>query len=191
MLDKPPPLIVISRTETDIREVELVPIPLITSVVEVVNISVAYGSPLSTIISDINSAICQLNAYAQYFYDGINATPPDWNTLTLINGFSNVGAGYQTAQYRKWTSGVNIGKVEVRGFIKKSAFDGTRTTFANMPVGYAPSTEQVESTSMTSNGVAPSSELLYVSNASGFEAECTVDSPVNVTFPINFDYYTS
>lgn len=63
-------------------------------------------------------------------------TPPAWTALTLLNGWTDYGAGYATAAYRKMPDG----RIELKGLVKSGTLN---SIVGNLPAGYRPTEARI------------------------------------------------
>lgn len=81
---------------------------------------------------------------ALYFYD------TGWNTLPLLNSWTNYGGVYSTAKYRKTSDGV----VVVQGMLARSSTPASGHVIANLPIGYRPTHGQLVFLNTTNSNTA-------------------------------------
>lgn len=154
------------------------------------NVSIVGGTNvLEDVIDAINSDLCQTNVYLQYFYD-CNVAPA-WINITLLNSWYNQGGTQQTAQYRKWTSGVNTGLVEIRGTILKDVWNGAISTVFTLPAAIIPTL--VQTFDMTiKRGTDPFYAGFKVADLTNFTVLGTGIAGVQITtLTIDCSYYTT
>jgi hypothetical protein len=84
-----------------------------------------------------DSEITDLQRAAQSVLDAINNLT--WNNLTLINGWTNFGGAFQTAQYALDI----LGFVHLRGLITNVAGQAANISCANLPAGFRPLLQQL------------------------------------------------
>ena len=65
---------------------------------------------------------------------GVAPAPEAWKPLPFAAGWTNYGGGYVTGAYRK----DQLGRVQLRGLVTRSAGPPAPTTIARLPAGYRP-----------------------------------------------------
>lgn len=94
-----------------------------------------------------------------------NPSNGGWIPATLLNGWTNFGAGFANAEYRLWSDGW----VEVRGFVKNAGTPAANSAILVLPVGYRPSAPKLQATASNGifgyMGIQSNGELLFYSGS--------------------------
>lgn len=107
-----------------------------------------------------------------------------WNAVTFANGWSNLGANWDTAQYRKYPDNTVMLRGVVTGGTKTDA-----TVMTTLPVGYRPAKDMIFPVGNGSGGTVANPNIRIFSNGQvqifGMAAATTAAHSWSVTFPLD------